>query len=235
MINIHTLMTFILRVSAVLAASILAAASAHAATITGLAVDGSNNFQVPSSDFMGGLPAVSALVTSSSGHDVKSNRDQGQTFTVTETGTITEIAMFFESYTAGGTADFTFNFFEVASATDPTQVGATIDSLTVTDAMVSGLGFLDGDEGTLVFDVADTIVSAGSTYAIQLDTANDSSLILKWRRQNSDTYTDGINFGNGINGADYHVAAYGLVPEPSGFALLAGCFGLSWVMLRRRG
>jgi len=25
-----------------------------------------------------------------------------------------------------------------------------------------------------------------------------------------------------------------VVPEPSSFALLAGCFGLTWVMLRRR-
>jgi hypothetical protein len=34
---------------------------------------------------------------------------------------------------------------------------------------------------------------------------------------------------------DFAPTDFTIVPEPSSFALLAGCFGLTWVMLRRRG
>lgn len=49
----------------------------------------------------------------------------------------------------------------------------------------------------------------------------------------------GVRYINMVveNNSDYVGLAeirFGVVPEPSSFALLAGCFGLAWVMMRRR-
>ena len=188
--------------------------SADAATLTGLSLSG-GNYQWPTSTLLADNEQVSAAVNSSSGHDLKSNRDQGNTFTISQNGTIDLIAMNFESFKNTGTADFTFDFFEVVSATDPTQVGATIDSLTVSAADVTALGFANGDEGTLVFDVINTAVTTGGTYALQFDTPNDSNLIMKWRRDNPGSYTGGKSFGNTVAAPDYHFGVYaGPSPDP---------------------
>ena len=191
--------------------------SPPAATISGLSVSG-GNYQWPTSTLLADNEQVSAAVDGSSGHDLKSNRDQGNTFTITQDGTVDLIAMNFESFNSSGTADFTFKFFEVVSASDPSQVGATIDSLTVSAADVTALGFANGDEGTLVFDVVDTVVTAGATYALQFDTPNDSSLIMKWRRDNAGSYTGGESFGNVTSAPDYHFGVYGTAGGGNDFA-----------------
>jgi hypothetical protein len=43
----------------------------------------------------------------------------------------------------------------------------------------------------------------------------------------TDIYSDDVESAASV--------AFNAVPEPSSFALIAGCFGLAWVMLRRRG
>ncbi len=209
----------------------LTATSAHAATLSGLSVSG-GNYQWPTATLLADNEQVSAAVDSSSGHDLKSNRDQGNTFTITQNGTIDLIAMNFESFNSSGTADLTFLFYEVVSASNPTQVGATIDSLTVSAADVSALGFANGDEGTLVFDVTNTAVTTGGTYALQFDTPNDSNLLMKWRRDNAGSYAGGQSFGT-TAAPDYHFGVYDAIPEPSSGALL-GLGGLALVTRRRR-
>jgi hypothetical protein len=214
------------------------ATSAPAAIMSGLAISG-GNYQWPSEILLADNEQVSAAVNGSSGHDLKSDRDQGNTFTVTQNGTIDLIAMNFESFNSSGTADITFKFFEVVSATNSTQVGATIDSLTVSAADVTALGFANGDEGTLVFDVTNTAVTTGGTYALQFDTPNNSNLIMKWRRDNASSYTGGQSFGT-TAAPDYHFGVYAgaapspsSTPEPSTF-ILATLGLLSLGMTRRR-
>ena len=223
------------RTKAVLTLAVVAMASlaftatpAPAAIMSGFAISG-GSYQWPTSTLLADNEQVTATVTTSSGHDLKSARNQGNTFTVMQKGTIDIIAMNFESFNNTGTADITFKFFEVVSATDSTQVGATIDSLPVSAANVTALGFANGAEGTLVFDVANTAVTTGGTYALQFVTPNDSNLIMKWRRDNAGSYAGGQSFGT-TAAPDYHFGVYA-TPEPATMSLLAlGGLGL----LRRR-
>jgi len=205
------------------------ATPAHAVIMSGFATSG-GSYQWPASTLLADNEQVTATVNASSGHDLKSARNQGNTFTVTQNGAIDLIAMNFESFNNTGTADFTFKFFEVVSAADSTQVGAIIDSLTVSAANVTALGFANGAEGTLVFDVANTAVTTGDTYALQFVTPNDSNLIMKWRRDNAGSYTGGQSFGTTTAAPDYHFGVYA-TPEPATMSILAlGGLGL----LRRR-
>jgi len=41
-------------------------------------------------------------------------------------------------------------------------------------------------------------------------------------------------FGSTTGGTELSSFTISVVPEPSSFALLAGCFGLAWIMVRRR-
>ena len=154
------------------------------------------------------------------------------TFTVTQNGTIETIAFNFETFSPTGTSTITFNFFQVVSASDPTMVGGVIDTVDINASDLTGLGFANGDEGTVIIDVADTAVTAGGTYAIQFDTGADSAFIVKWRRDDTGTYTDGQAFGNEVTAADYHFGVYGSIPEPSA-ALLSG-LGICLLLRRRR-
>ena len=210
----------------------LTVSAASAATISGLALSG-GDYQWPTSTLLADNEQVSAAVDGSSGHDLKDNRDQGNTFTIAQDGTIDLIAMNFESFNSSGSATITFNFYEVNSASDPTQVGGIIDSLAVSAADVTGLGFANGDEGTLVFDVVDTAVTAGGTYALQFDTVSgQTGTIIKWRKGGS--YTGGQSFGNVTNAPDYHFGVYAVaVPEPSTTALL-GLGGVALILRRRK-
>jgi len=211
--------------------SLLAMSSAHSATLSGLAVSG-GEFQWPTSTLLADFEHTSAGVGSQTGHDVKQARNQGQTFTITQNGTIDLIAINFEAFVPTGNANFTFNFFQVVSATNPTMVGSVIDSLTVTAADITALGFSSGNTGTLVFDVTDTAVTANSTYAWQLITnSSDANHIIKLRRNTNNDYTDGQAFGTTGGATDYHFGVYN-IPEPT-TALLGG-LGLLALLRRRR-
>jgi hypothetical protein len=205
-------------------------AHADAATLLGLPLS-SGSYQWPTSTILAGNEQTTATVTTSSGNDLKENRDQGQTFTITQNGTIDLIAINFEGFSSSGNAAFTFNFFQVVSATNPTMVGSVIDSLTVGAANITALGFANGAQGTLVFDVANTAVTVGSTYAIQFDTnLADTNPVIKWRRDNAGSYSGGQSFGTAA-APDYHFGVYN-IPEPSS-ALLGG-LGLLALLRRRR-
>ena len=222
-----------IRVATFFVAVCLTMHSGSAATIAGGLATSGGNYQWPSSTFLGGNEQTSANVTGSTGHDLDSNRDQGNTFTITQTGTIETIAFNFETFSTTGTSTITFNFFQVVSASDPTMVGGVIDSVIINASDVTGLGFVNDDEGTIIIDVVDTAVTAGATYAIQFDTDAINSHILKWRRDNTgNTYTDGQSFGNTTAASDYHFGAYGSIPEPSA-ALLSG-LGICLLLRRRR-
>ena len=216
--------------AAAVIAGFAVAGSANAATLSGLALDGSDQFQWPDAPLIGGQEQFDTSMSATSGRDVKDNRDQGQSFTITQTGTLDSVAFNFHAFSSSGTANFTWNFFKVVSATDSTMVGSVIDSLTVTASDLTNLGFSDDDKGTLVFDVVDTSVTADDVYAIQLDTDSGTDHIVKWRRDNSG-YTGGEAFGNESVADDYYAAAYA-VPEPASLAM--GLFGLALIAGRRR-
>jgi len=111
--------------------------------------------------------------------------------------------------------------------------------LVVLDSTVSGTNFLGtpfagfnttfnlgavstGNEfGVLVFNSSTTTTTLGDTYTLYLNPTlwlvpSDSGT------NTLSTITSPSTFGGTV------------VPEPSAFALLAGCIGLAWVMVRRR-
>lgn len=78
------------------------------------------------------------------------------------------------------------------------------------------------------FALADILGTHASSIALSVN-AGDSLTI--------DNHLDGYESdgGNGFTGIALDYMSISTVPEPSTFALLAGCFGLTAVMLRRRG
>ncbi|PXA04941.1 hypothetical protein DDZ13_02960 [Coraliomargarita sinensis] len=84
-----------------------------------------------------------------------------------------------------------------------------------TSATLSGTGLQSGG-----------LVNGRGTYTLEFSTATANTDIV-------------FNLGSAGSGVGaWTLSGYTLttvaVPEPSSFALLAGCFGLTWVMLRRR-
>ena len=213
---------------------VMSATFASAAIISpsGLAIDSTPEFQWPTSTLLGGQEQASTAYSSSAGYGVKSSRVFGQSFTITQDGTIDLIAFNFQRNDANGD-DFTFEFYKVTSASDHTMVGSVIDTATVSAADITALGF-DSEPGsffyadawgTLVFDVTDTAVSAGDVYAMELNAGTD--YIFSVRRGATIT---GELWGT-YTSPDIFVAAYA-VPEPATMSLLA--IGGLGVLLKRR-
>jgi hypothetical protein len=97
--------------------------------------------------------------------------------------------------------------------------GAASDTLTLWN--VTDLSNIP-DEATLTAGTSNT-----HTTAVNLDQTTFDTISFSYRDNGTPQFTDEIRFG----------ATYGdvsPVPEPSSFALLAGMFGLTWIMLRRR-
>lgn len=225
-------------ITALVACSTLVAGSATAATISILPTTGGVTpaYQAPSEPLLGGNPTTDPT---GSAQDVRSNRDPGLRFEIDSTGTIDKIALFVTNFVSSGTRNFTINFFKIDPATtsqadltgrfgETTYEASVIDSTaTITATDLSNLGVSDGDDFTLVVDVADTAVTAGEVYAAQIDIlANGTDDILSLRYNGS--YTEGFGIGANIVG-DYHLAAYG-VPEPGSLALM----GLGGLLIARR-
>lgn len=89
---------------------------------------------------------------------------------------------------------------------------------------------------TLVLDLSDHdgTTNFGSV-AFYLGTAESGSLEHTFEYTSDRSFTAIGMTATGTPQGSYSDLTLTQVPEPSAFALLAGCFGLTWVMLRRRG
>ena len=192
--------------------------------ITGSKVSG-GSYQWPGATILTANLQMDATVNGTSGRELMLNRDQGQTFTVPVAGTIESIAINFESFSPAGTTNFTFRFFRVqnANASIINPVGNIIDIVTVNAAKLTSLGFVNGDEGTLVFDVTDTVAAAGDAFAIQFDTDSTGSPAIKWRTDHAASYPGGKYFGSDsvvfpeVLPPDYRFGVYGTVTPSNNF------------------
>jgi hypothetical protein len=212
----------------------------QAASISIIPLDGNSEWQAPTGDLV--LDNLRTGFTINppgefNERDVKSNRDNGQSFTISSDTIIDKIAInFSETQSNGG--DTVFEFFAVADANAATMTpnGGIIDTVTFNSA---GLGIGGNDAGTMVFDVANTVAAANSTWGIRFDTeASMTARVIKWEfaNGNEDTYAAGRSYHpvGGEQNRDYTLGVIG-VPEPSTFALATfGLVGLIGVRRRKR-
>ena len=102
-----------------------------------------------------------------------------------------------------------------------------------------GIASSNGNDGVFTVDIitdfglgTETTEKTVSTASLTRDEA--ATLNLSFTGAVDEVYT--LQFAN--NGGDNYGAlddlSFGQVPEPSAFGLLAGMFGFTWVMLRRR-
>lgn len=116
-----------------------------------------------------------------------------------------------------GTGTHTFTFYGSHSNTKrqfDIDYSVFEDDDAETSATLSATGENSGD-----------LVNNRATYTLEFDTTTANTDLL-------------INVGSAGSGiGSFGLGGYTLttvVPEPSSFALLAGCFGLTWIMVRRR-
>jgi len=162
-----------------------------------------------------------------------------QTFTVGSSGfTLGQIAISMDDRISGATIGI-----ELYAVSDPQA--SSFD--TSGGDLFSGLSytFASGDPGgkaTMLFDLTGSdqvTLAANSSYGFRLTaTPLTSAGYMDWNRID-DLYSGGTAYGSGSEfdfsggGRDF-LLAINAVPEPSMFALIAGCFGFAYVACRRR-
>lgn len=135
----------------------------------------------------------------------------GSSFNITEGADLTNSSTYGPSFTVI-TTEFASEFFGNISVSTTTAVS-------LTGGIDTGDAF-----GILTFDGGSTNASAG---VFEIWTAANWDMPLDGITENFDIELTQLNsVGPSFTGT--------VVPEPSSFALLAGCFGLAWVMVRRR-
>jgi hypothetical protein len=117
------------------------------------------------------------------------------------------------------------------------DLGAGTHTFTFYGSHTSTDRAFDIDYAVFEDDDAETLATLSSTGEVSGTLENNRgtyTLTFSTETENTDLR---FNLGSaGSNFGAFGLAGYTLstVPEPSSFALLAGCFGLTWVMLRRR-
>lgn len=211
------------------------AIGAQAATFDVLPLDGDSLFQAPENLFVDHLITGTGIVSNHAvfnERDVKSPRHNAQTFTVGSDFTLDKIAINYFAAATAFTREATFQFFAVAES-EPSSLPASpvlIDSVSFTSDQ------LGQSAGTLIFDVVDTNVTAGSSFAIRF-LAGTSDLIFKWAF--ADPFADARRYeGNNLvsNNEDYSIGLIGTatIPEPSSVAALLGGAAVLLAATRRR-
>ncbi len=213
------------------------ALGAQAATVSIMPLDGDSFFQAPEGLFVDHL--ITGTGISSSDHaafnerDVRSSRLNAQTFTVGADFTLDKIAINYFLADTAGSWDATFQFFAV-DVPDASSLAASPELI---DSVVFSAADVNVSAGTLVFDVADTGLAAGSSFAIRFVT-DSSSTIFKWAF--ADPFDNARRYeGNKLvsNNEDYTIGLVGAatIPEPSSAAaLLGGAVALLAATRRRR-
>lgn len=223
------------RATLTVASVFLAACQAFSATLLV-----QNNFTPPSNLAVNRFHPGPILSAQSA--NVRENRDNAQTFTISSATTIDQIAIQFEGAQTATTAQATFEFFAVTNANSATlsQSGSVLDSFTLT-----GSSFGGATSGLLIFDIADTSAAAGSTWGIRFDTQASVlapglfNWIFSYKALGTNAfgsnYPDGSFYqtGNANSGQDY---AFGVVsvPEPSTTNMLLAAIGTLLSMKRQR-
>ncbi|HKK18201.1 MAG TPA: hypothetical protein VJ952_05920 [Opitutales bacterium] len=118
----------------------------------------------------------------------------------------------------------------VATQSDPSDpIVATTDA--VSTFMIAGQidWAANGSDDTLtLWNVTDPTAGLPGTSFATMTADLDQSLFNTLAVESQQVATiDEIRFGTTLE-------SVGVVPEPSSFALITGCLGLTWVMLRRR-
>lgn len=133
------------------------------------------------------------------------------------------------------------DFFWVrSSGTVPAQPEFTISGLTDGQEYAiqwigtlrknASFGISVSQDGNSVASITNTVGEVNeydvvySTHYTITGSATDNDVVFAF-----DGFTGGANNQYGLSGV-----VISAIPEPSSYALLAGCFGLTWVMLRRR-
>jgi hypothetical protein len=182
---------------------------------------------------------------------VDENRFLTQTFQVASGFTLGKIYIDVDSLAANSTFDISiFSVADTNAGARPDDIPTGTNLLATTSATTPGS--ISGTSSVLEFDFTgtDQITLAASVgtagYAIQFNVTGPDVDPFVWRAHssgsgttNTDLYTTGQGYASVLGGGFTHSEtdfSLGLVavPEPSSFALLAGMFGLTWVMLRRR-
>jgi hypothetical protein len=129
----------------------------------------------------------------------------------------------------GGTDDFIIGYNSVVSFVTTTVPGNA--SFTLDTDGTPGAGS-DLDENTAFYIITfgtksgDGITTqAGDTFGI----SSEANWLLPASNAANPAFGSAFTQAASVDGASATI-----VPEPSSFALLAGCFGLAWVMVRRR-
>jgi hypothetical protein len=124
-----------------------------------------------------------------------------------------------------GSATYGSNY-ELISSGSASLLGGTFSVLTLNATGINLTAGVDANDsfGVLVFGTSTGTTTAADSFSIWT-AAN-------WLLPNDgSTITAPADFDQISTAAPFSGT---VVPEPSSFALLAGCFGLAWVMVRRR-
>ncbi|MFH1499145.1 MAG: PEP-CTERM sorting domain-containing protein [Verrucomicrobiota bacterium] len=211
------------------------AVGAQAATFSVIPLDGDSFFQAPDDLLVDHLITGTGIVSNHAAfneRDVRSSRLNAQTFTAGSDFTVDKIAINYFLADTAGSWDATFQFFAV----DVPDASTLPASPTLIDSLVFSAGDVNVSAGTMVFDIADTALTEGSSFAIRVVTAS-SSTIFKWAF--ADPFDNARRYeGNSLNSnnEDYTIGLVGAatIPEPSSAALLTGGMVSLLALLRRR-
>jgi len=146
----------------------------------------------------------------------------------------------FANYNANGTAVFTFSGLAASTQYDFSLIGGRasngsngyIKVITgIAGAGASDIDLLETTGGTGKYaddDFLDTFSLLNDGTIASFSVTSDASGLIAF------DFFEGQNDTNGTTNATINALSISQVPEPSAFALLAGMFGLTWVMVRRR-
>ena len=126
-------------------------------------------------------------------------------------------------------ANYNLSFFTVWNFNGSSGGDVNQGAKDVTISVASSVAGTFTSLGSFVFDIApgDETTAFGQDIDLSSFAAADDTRLIRFdiTSNHSGATTDQTGLSE---------VRFAAVPEPSAFALLAGCFGLSWVMVRRR-